>query len=78
MPNDNSPSVAVATVDELLVANGVLKPIKTYADYSDALKQIESLMMAESDTAEGERLDKMVTLVETYESKNHSPNGLIV
>ncbi len=26
MPNDNSPSVPAATLDEFLVANGVLKP----------------------------------------------------
>ncbi len=49
-----------------------IKPIKTDADYREALKQIESLMMAEPDSAEGERLDVMVTLVEAYESKHHA------
>ena len=49
-----------------------IKPIKTDADYREALKQIESLMMAAPDTAEGERLDVMVTLVEAYESKHHA------
>ncbi len=49
-----------------------IKPIKTDADYREALKQIESLMMAAPDTAEGERLDVMVTLVEAYESKYHA------
>ena len=49
-----------------------IKPIKNDADYREALKQIESLMMAAPDTAEGERLDVMVTLVEAYESKHHA------
>jgi HTH-type transcriptional regulator/antitoxin HigA len=49
-----------------------IKPIKTDADYREALKQIESLMMAAPDTAEGEKLDVMVTLVEAYESKHHA------
>ena len=49
-----------------------IKPIRTDADYREALKQIESLMMAAPDTAEGERLDVMVTLVEAYESKHHA------
>ncbi len=49
-----------------------IKPIKTDADYREALKQIESLIMAAPDSAEGERLDVMVTLVEAYESKHHA------
>lgn len=47
-----------------------IKPIKTDADYRSALKLIESLMMAEADTPEGEKLDVLVTLVEAYETKN--------
>lgn len=49
-----------------------IKPIKTDADYREALKQIEALMMATPDTPEGEKLDVMVTLVEAYESKHHA------
>ena len=52
-----------------------IKPIKTDADYREALKEIESLMMAETDTPEGERLDILVTLVEAYE-KRHFPLDL--
>ena len=52
-----------------------IKPIKTDADYRAALKEIESLMMAETDTPEGERLDILVTLVEAYE-KRHFPLDL--
>ncbi len=52
-----------------------IKPIKTDADYRAALKEIESLMMAEPDTPEGEKLDVMTTLVEAYEAK-HFPMDL--
>jgi len=48
-----------------------IKPIKTDADYRAALKEIETLMMAESDTPEGEKLDVLVTLVEAYERKHY-------
>ena len=47
-----------------------IKPIKTDDDYRAALKEIESLMTAEADTPEGERLDILVTLVEAYEKKH--------
>ena len=52
-----------------------IKPIKTEADYRAALKEIESLMIAEPDTPEGEKLDVMVTLTEAYETK-HFPMDL--
>ena len=48
-----------------------IKPIKTDADYRAALKEIETLMMAEPDTQEGEKLDVLVTLVEAYEQKHY-------
>ena len=47
-----------------------IKPIKTDDDYRAALREIESLMTAEADTPEGERLDVLVTLVEAYEKKH--------
>ncbi len=46
-----------------------IKPIKTDADYRATLKEIESLMTAEADTPQGERLDVLVTLIEAYEKK---------
>lgn len=52
-----------------------IKPIKTDADYQEALQEIETLMMAEADTPEGEKLDVMVTLIEAYEAK-HFPLDL--
>lgn len=48
-----------------------IKPIRTKANYRDALKQIEKLMNAKADTAEGEELDVLVTLVEAYERKHY-------
>lgn len=47
-----------------------IRPIKTDADYRTALNDIENLMMAEPDTVEGEKLDILVTLVESYEAKH--------
>lgn len=52
-----------------------IKPIRTDADYQAALKEIKSLMMAESDSPEGEKLDVLVTLIEAYEAK-HFPMDL--
>ncbi|MDP3281365.1 MAG: transcriptional regulator [Nitrosomonas sp.] len=47
-----------------------IKPIKTDADYRAALKEVETLMMAEPNTPEGEKLDVLVTLIEAYERKH--------
>ena len=49
-----------------------MKQIKTEAEYQAALKEIESLMMADADKTptEGEKLDVMVTLIEAYEAKH--------
>ena len=47
-----------------------IKPIKSDADYRAALKEIENLMPAAPNTAKGEKLDVMVTLIEAYEAKH--------
>ena len=47
-----------------------IKPIKTKADYRAALKDVETLMGAKANTADGERLDVLVTLIEAYERKH--------
>lgn len=52
-----------------------IKPIKIDADYRAALKEVETLMMAEPNTPEGEKLDVLVTLIEAYERK-HFPLDL--
>lgn len=48
-----------------------IKPVRTKADHRAALKQIEKLMSAKANTAEGEKLDVLVTLVEAYERKHY-------
>lgn len=48
-----------------------IKSLKTAADYQAALKEIETLMHAKPDTPEGDRLDVLVTLVETHEAKRY-------
>ena len=48
-----------------------IRPIKTEADYQTTLKEIEGLMSAEPGSAEGDRLDILVTLVEAYERKHY-------
>ncbi|GAB2912408.1 helix-turn-helix domain-containing protein [Rheinheimera gaetbuli] len=52
-----------------------IKPIRNDADYRAALQVVEQLMLAQPDTAEGEKLDVMVTLIEAYEAK-HFPMDL--
>lgn len=52
-----------------------IKPVRTRAAYRAALEEIESLMRARRNTAAGERLDVLVTLVEAYE-REHFPMEL--
>ena len=47
-----------------------IKPIKTEQDYEVSLERIMLLMDATLDTPEGDELDVLVTLVESYEAKN--------
>ena len=44
-----------------------IRPIKTDEDHEAALRQIEALWGAEEGTDDGDQLDVLVTLVETYE-----------
>src|SRR5213080_5476145 len=48
-----------------------IKPIKTHRDYRRILKEVERLMNARRKTAEGDRLDVLVTLVEAWEAKHY-------
>jgi HTH-type transcriptional regulator/antitoxin HigA len=47
-----------------------IKPIRTDDDYRAALREVESLILAEFGSPEGDRLDVLATLVELYESKH--------
>jgi len=44
-----------------------IKPIKTEIDYNNALKRIELLWGAKKDSREGNELDLLCTIVESYE-----------
>lgn len=46
-----------------------IRPIKTEKDYNDSIKRIEELWGAKKDTPQGDELDLLVTLVESYEIK---------
>jgi len=45
--------------------------IKTETDYIEALQEVENLMHAKLDSPEGDRLDVLVTLIESYEKKHY-------
>jgi len=48
-----------------------IKPIKTEQDYNASIKRVEELWGAKKDTAEGDELDLLVTLIESYEMKHY-------
>ncbi|MFT3751812.1 MAG: hypothetical protein QM800_02685 [Paludibacter sp.] len=49
-----------------------IKPIKSETDYNNSIKRIEELWGAVKDSAEGDELDLLCTLVESYEM-HHFP-----
>ncbi len=48
-----------------------IRPIKTEQFYASAIRTIEELWGAKKDTPEGDELDLLVTLVESYEMKHY-------
>jgi HTH-type transcriptional regulator/antitoxin HigA len=52
-----------------------IKPIRTEKDYEAALARIEEIFDADLGTPEGDELEILASLVETYEKKNY-PIGL--
>lgn len=46
-----------------------IRPIRNSSDHESALKRIEALMSARKDTAEGDELDVLATLVDVYEKE---------
>ena len=48
-----------------------IRPIKTEQDYDSSIKRIEELWGSKKDTPEGDELDLLVTLVESYEMKHY-------
>lgn len=47
-----------------------IKPIKTEADYQAAMQEVEHLFDSIPNTAEGDRLEVLTTLIEAYEEKH--------
>ncbi|WP_394891815.1 type II toxin-antitoxin system HigA family antitoxin [Mesorhizobium sp. AaZ16] len=48
-----------------------LKPIRTEADYDEALAEVGRLWGAKSGAPDGDRLDVLATLIEAYETRMH-------
>ena len=48
-----------------------IRPIKTEQDYNESIKMIEELWGAKKDSPEGDELDLLCTLVESYEIKHY-------
>jgi HTH-type transcriptional regulator/antitoxin HigA len=48
-----------------------LKPIRSQADHTKALAEIERLWGANSGTPEGDRLDVLATLIDAYETEQY-------
>jgi HTH-type transcriptional regulator/antitoxin HigA len=48
-----------------------LKPIRSTADYTNALAEVERLWGAKSGTPEGDRLDVLATLIDAYETEHY-------
>jgi HTH-type transcriptional regulator/antitoxin HigA len=48
-----------------------IKPIKNERDYRRVLKEIATLMEAKANTADGDRLDVLVTLADAWGEKHH-------
>jgi HTH-type transcriptional regulator / antitoxin HigA len=48
-----------------------IRPIRTGADYENALAEVERLWGARLGTPEGDRLDVLATLIDAYESEHH-------
>jgi len=48
-----------------------IKPIRTETDYGDALSEVERLWGAKLGTPEGDRLDVLATLIDSYEQEHY-------
>lgn len=49
-----------------------VKPIRTEADHRAALDEVERLWGAPLGTPDGDRLDVVATLIDTYEARHHA------
>ncbi len=51
--------------------SGEVRPIRTPADYEEALAEAEKLWGAKLGTPEGDRLDVLAILIDLYEAEHH-------
>ena len=51
--------------------NAELKPIRTRRDYEAALKEVERLWGAKAGSRDGDRLDVLATLIDSYETEHY-------
>ncbi len=49
---------------------GEVRPIRSEADYEQALAEVEKLWGSASGTADGDRLDVLATLIDAYETEH--------
>jgi HTH-type transcriptional regulator/antitoxin HigA len=49
-----------------------IHPVKTESDYESALEEIDRLWGSPDGSADGDRLDVLLVLVEDYEAKHHA------
>jgi len=49
----------------------LIRPIRSEADYDEALRRVEALWGSTSGTAKGDELDVLVPLIEAYERQHH-------
>lgn len=50
---------------------GDLKPIRTEADYEEALVEVERLWGSKTGSPDGDRLDVLATLIDAYEARRY-------
>lgn len=48
-----------------------IKPIKTEDDYNTSIKRVEELWGSKRDSPEGDELDLLCTIIESYEMKHY-------
>ena len=48
-----------------------IQPIRNFSDHENALERIQALMTAKKDSADGDELDVLATLVDAYEKQHY-------
>ena len=51
-----------------------LNPIRTEADYKNALAEVDRLWGAKSGTAQGAKLDALASMIDAYEARHYPIN----